>query len=74
MIRTEGILVMDYRHLSTKHCVKSCQLQDNGYCSTLPSLTEPVSGLVNAPLGVLVVQSSAEVQIAGQMSSAAVGR
>lgn len=39
---------MDYRHLSTKHFVKSWQLQDKGYYSVLPSLTKP--GLANAPL------------------------
>lgn len=46
---------MDYRHLCTKHFVKSCQLPDNGYCSILASLAKPVSGLVCAPLGVSVV-------------------
>lgn len=45
MIYTDRILVMDYRHLCTKHFVKSCQLPDNGYCSILASLTKPVSCL-----------------------------
>lgn len=45
---------MDYRRLSTKRFVKSCQLQDNSYCSVLPSLTKPASGLVSTPLGVSV--------------------
>lgn len=65
---------MDYRHLSTKHFVQSCQLQDNGYCSILPFLTKSASGLVNAPPEVAVVPPSADVQITGQMSAAVVGQ
>lgn len=59
---------MDYRHLPTKHFVKSCQLPDNGYCSILASLAKPVSGLVCASLGVSVVQCSSSDDCAGVLS------
>lgn len=59
---------MDYRHLPTKHFVKSCQLPDKGYCSILASLAKPASGLVCASLGVAVVQRRSSGDSTGVLS------
>lgn len=65
---------MDYRHLCTKHFVKSCQLPDNGYCSISASLAKPVSGLARASLGVSLVQCRSSDDCTGVLSRGGTAR